>query len=152
MTDLLGNPAAFTPSGDAAVTRCQRQLTKRATRVFEAFGGVASQAKARKLRGRGTDPAGSDEALTIYIENALFESAALARSSERLRRTVEGTCAAVDLPSHFPGCAGALSGVGVCADRSARCRACIVFRLADPLLMIDCDRLDDGNANLTCQP
>jgi cysteine-rich repeat protein len=152
MGDLLGTPAGFTPSEDSGVRACQRQVSRRAGRLFDAFGRTASQAKSRKLRGRGTDAAGSDEALAIYIENALVESRALARASERLARTAARTCAEQDLRRLFPGCAGDLSGVEVCADRSARCRACKVFRAADPLLMIDCDRLDDGQANLTCQP
>jgi cysteine-rich repeat protein len=153
ISDLFGSPAAFTPSEDARITRCQRQVAKRSTRLFDAFWSTIVSAKNQKVKGRQTEPAGSDAELSEFIEAALVESAGVAQAGGRLERAFEQSCADVgDLAALFPGCAADPAGVAACADRSARCRACLLLGESDPLLSVDCDWLDDGELNLSCQP
>ena len=150
--NVFGAALLEAPPEERQSGRCQLQVIKRAARVFDVFSARASQAKSRKLRGRGTGAAGSDEALALYIETELAEGPALQRASEKLARTVERSCGedAGDWRTLLAGCADDPAGLALCADRHARCQACTAFRMADPLLAIDCDRLDDGLSNLSC--
>jgi cysteine-rich repeat protein len=153
LSDLFGSPNALTPSDDAMVTLCQRKVTKRASRLFDAFWKTIVRAKKQKLKGRGTDPATTDAELAQFIEDALVASPALARASDRLAAAVEGSCSdAGDLSAVFPACGDDAAGLTACVDRAARCRACLLLGQADPLLSLDCDWLDDGEIDASCQP
>jgi hypothetical protein len=53
----------------------------------------------------------------------------------------------------FPGCEPAdVAALGECAERAARCRACLLVREADPGLALDCELFDDRVDDESCPP
>jgi cysteine-rich repeat protein len=151
--DLFGEPAEASDGANAAAAKCQRKVLAHAHGLFDAIWHELRDAKADKLAGRGSDPAVNDEQLTQHVQQAAAGSRAIAKAAGALREQTGASCGGLaDLMSVFGGCQVAdAASVARCAERAARCRACLLLVEADPGVALDCDALDDP-AEASCPP
>ena len=80
------------------------------------------------------------------------DAAQMAKAEQKLVKGVEKKCALLqEFAATFPGsCANAVLGnVSACVTTAARCQACLTINAFDDL-NLDCDDLDDQNANDSC--
>ncbi len=151
--DLLGQPAQAARRADKAAATCQQKLLKRSAGLFDTIWRELRDAKADKLAGRGSAPAVSDEELTAHVAQAVAGSRTITKATNALRERAVEACGSVPgLVALFAGCQAAdADALGECADRAARCRACLLFVEADPGVALDCDVFDDRIVDDSCQ-
>lgn len=157
MADLFGPdldavliPKALNKKG----AKCQAELTKATHALGDRLFKLTVKEKKALLEGKDDGTlARSDASLQLQLESYLVADAAgkIAKKEASLRETVRRRCAAVDLDVAVPGCAPStsLNELSACATAFARCRFCRAFNAFDGLAL-DCDALDDAEANASC--
>jgi hypothetical protein len=156
--DLFGpdlDVVLATDAGDPAGADCQAEVSRSATKVFDAAVKVAFKAKKQSLAGVGGFAIVTSEAeLAGAVEGALAADAKgkIAKARAKLLARAAARCAATggSLATLFPGCAPAdVNALAGCAGDRAVCRACRGLEVADGLDQ-GCDLVDDALANLSC--
>jgi cysteine-rich repeat protein len=156
VADLYGpdlDLAVIDKGADKIGARCQLELSKRSGKLLDTLFKLTTKEKKKLLAGKpdGTT-ALSNAVLAAQLQDFVETdgSGKIAANEGKVVSKVAARCGGVDLVAAFPGCAVASVGpLADCAKRAARCRFCRAFNAMDGLA-IDCDELDDGQANLSC--
>ena len=67
----------------------------------------------------------------------------------KLAQTFASSCVGVNLPTILPGVCGSSGAPSSCLHTRTTCRVCQMFNAIDALA-IDCDEMDDGSDNGSC--
>ena len=147
--DLLGffvDDAVIAKGTDKAGAKCQADVLKNATRLTDTLFKTATKAQKSALAS-----ATSGEELAAAFAEAADGSKAT-KAAEKLQSSAGKKCTDVDVGAAFPACrAETTEDLGLCAVRAARCRFCRALA-SGTALPLDCDTLDDANANASCAP
>jgi|GEM_PF-6643532 len=152
--DLFGAPPMAATKDDRRAARCQRKVLRQANKLHAAVWDELVAATLAKLAGRGSAPAESDAELAAHVAQAAAGSRVVGKAAARLHERTADVCRNVPaLGPLFPGCEPAdATALAECADRLARCRACLLLGGADPGVALDCDLFDDQLDDDTCPP
>ncbi len=148
---------------DAAAAKCQQEVIKRANGVLDTLWKEALRHKKSVLRGDdrltgasgtavGTDAELSSELIAYVLADPRGK---IAKAATQLADKAAQRCATATtpLPQLFPGVCGAaadLAALTTCIAQRATGRFYASLAAFDGLT-IDCDLLDDGLANLSCE-
>jgi hypothetical protein len=151
---IFGNPlddaSLFTMTIDKDSAKCQAEMLERANKLEDTVLKELVKAKRNAVKDPTVNSAGKLEAALAL---ALASNEKITRAREKLLKSVEKKCESLQvLPSTlFPGvCADpSLADVESCVIAAARCVACVKMSTFDGL-NLDCDDLDDGEANGSC--
>jgi hypothetical protein len=150
--DPIDDADLFTKADDKETATCQKVMLQRADQLEDAVLKEINKAKKNAIKTPAVDDAASLEAA---LTAALSSSDKIRKQEGQLAQKVESQCSGlVALPSAiFPGfCADdSLATVEDCVIAAARCVACLKINAFDALAL-DCDQVDDGNANGSCPP
>jgi hypothetical protein len=157
LQDLYGvapDSAAGLGAGDRDVARCQQEAIKRGHKVEETLLKTANKTKKRYLKGsRQVPPVSDASSLATMITSMILGDGKLEKQGQKLEDRVEKRCSvlgASTLQGAFPGCdVATTSELAGCVLAAARCRGCWKLNLMDDLTL-DCDLLDDFQANTSC--
>jgi cysteine-rich repeat protein len=155
VADLFGadlTPAVIAEAADKAGARCQQDLLRSSQALSNLLFKLAVKEKKRRIAGTDGALAVSNQALELALLGYVQADARgkIGKKEAAVASTVTKRCGAVALATAFPGCAPAdAAALASCASAAARCRFCRAFDAYDGLAM-DCDVLDDANANGSC--
>lgn len=147
--DALGSSpdgALIDGATDRRGRRCQENVVKRAGSLATEFLGAFARC-VRKALAHGAD---ASEDLAPCIASAKGRAA---NARKRLVATARRDCRQVDVARALPGACGTQTSgadAGRCLTARAICRACRAANAMDAL-DADCDLLDDGAANNSCE-
>ena len=153
VADVFGadlGAAVYLADEFAAQARCQAAVAKGVAKLFEAKGKLFAKCKKDGLAGKTPlMTSGSDmEACFDAIDSSSAEKAA--KASAKLASTIVKKCPAVTLGDAFPGDCATAPSLSACLDDRVDCRLCRLFNAMDGLNE-DCDALDDGALNDSCE-
>ncbi len=151
---IFGNPlddASLSTSASSKDTaKCQAEMLKRADKLEDTVLKELVKAKQKAIK---EPTVNSAEKLETALVLVLSSNEKITKAQDKLVKSVDKKCESLGaLPSVvFPGiCADALlDNVEDCAIAAARCVACEKMSTFDGL-DLDCDDLDDGEANGSC--
>jgi Spherulation-specific family 4 len=159
--------AALTEAANEAGARCQAAVAKSLQKCRDAKLKEFNRCKKDALQA-GKEPAPSGATTAAELAGCVLADprGRIARvcdlheplpsggfKVDKVRKDLDGKCVAkgVGLTAVFPHCGSAdPEDVHACTERPVQCAACLALDAADGL-EADCDLLDDGAANASCQ-
>lgn len=164
LDDLFGNlltPAIIDCGADKIGCKCQQAVTKSYDKLAATAVKLFLRCKKNALK-EGTQPLPSGAMSSADLELCVTDAGTagsiaedgkekIAKAIAKLGRGIEKKCAAVDSEAVFPGLCRGLAGAALrdCVARRVECRVCQTLNVVDDLA-IDCDLLDDGASNGSC--
>jgi cysteine-rich repeat protein len=144
------NVALKSADGDGA--GCQLEVAKALQKTVDKAQKEGLKAKKDALKGKKVPQVDSASELGNAIALALAGEA-IAKQGAKNDKKIGAKCVGADLPTLFPGVAdtGSPAAFSTSVTGRAVCAACLFFRDADALPM-NCDLVDDGQADASCVP
>ncbi len=151
MGDLFGSnldAAIILLAIDKPAAKCQAGVVKILDKIVQAKLRLFTDCKRDGLQ---TEEIGSDDTLAACFDDVILdEQERVAKAIGKLSSTVSKKCGGVALGGTFPGaCIGAGEFVP-CVDERINCRVCRMVNSVDAIAA-DCDLVDDGIANASCE-
>jgi len=142
VADLFGPDLGTAAATSTAEARCQTLVLERAERIVRARVGDHLRCSAKVVK------TGDAAALAACAGRS---APAVTKATRKLAQAAK-RCAKVDATALFPGRCAGLAGdaLATCVGARAACRACRLLDSAGAL-GVDCDALDDGDANGSCR-
>jgi hypothetical protein len=137
---------------DLEVAQCQLEMLERAGKLETAVLKEVLKAKRKALK---DETVNSAAALEAKLQTVFFSNNKISKAEDSLVKLVDQKCDALAEPPNaiFAGICGAgnpdLAEVEDCVIAAARCEVCLKFNAFDDL-NLDCDQMDDQNANASC--
>lgn len=142
--------ASALPKSDKEGSKCQAGVLKAVQKLFETKAKDFLKCKKSALQGKKAALAVSAPQLAQCFAGVDADpKGKIAKAVGKITSTLEKKCDEVNVPTVLPGaCFGGVTPAS-CLDARTDCRYCRMFNAMDGLAE-DCDRYDDGVANLSC--
>ena len=152
--DLFGAPGdgAIADKADKTGSRCQTEVVKDATKLYDTIWKELLKSKKQALKGsKSLTAALTGAELATALQGSLSTSPKIQNATQKLNEKPVKKCEGADPAALFPGaCTDAQLGtVLTCVTQRVACRACTNVNLVDGIAM-DCDTVDDGATNASC--
>jgi hypothetical protein len=137
---------------DSALGKCQRSVAKGLFKCEAAVTKEFNTCVKDDLNGKVglhiVDEFGFEYCMEVDRKGKI--AASCSADSGKVRRAIDKNCTGVDLSEAMPGCdESAPIDAARCAGAAVTCRSCLARNEAN-VVDRDCDLLDDGTANLSC--